>query len=92
MRTEAKKGKFKKMYTIKEQPMVQVAANDEELDIRMEAVYIVLDRVSWFDRSVMKLYLAGHKMTEVSKKSGIAIGVLYQSIHKTKMILRDVLR
>jgi RNA polymerase sigma factor (sigma-70 family) len=90
---EATRGQFRKLYTIREQPLVDVPAfNDElELSIQREHIQLWIDRLSYFDRNVITLYMAGHKLTELAKETDIPVGTFYQSIHRTKKLIHDAI-
>jgi len=50
------------------------------------------NHLSWFDRTVLELYLDGWSMVELGKQSGIEVNVLYKSISNSKKKLRRVIR
>ena len=50
------------------------------------------NHLSWFDRTVLELYLDGWSMAELSRQSGIGVSVLYESISQSKKKLRRVIR
>jgi DNA-directed RNA polymerase specialized sigma24 family protein len=86
---EATRGRFKRLYRIRDYAdpeMVQVS-QDLEKSIQRETLQLVIDRLSWFDRMVMNLYLEGWSMVEVADGSDIAVGVLYQSLHRSRKVI-----
>jgi len=91
---EATRGKFKEIYRIREGVTFDIEAPEVDLTIAIqrEQMQLVIDRLSWFDRELMNLYLEGWKMAEVSKKTGIGVGALYQSIHRSKKQIIDAIR
>jgi len=50
------------------------------------------NHLSWFDRTVLSLYLDGWSMAQLSREAGINVDVLYKSISESKKKLRDVIR
>ena len=91
---EATRGKFKEIYRIREGVAFDAVA--EELDltksIQREEMQLIIDRLSWFDRELINLYLQGWKMTEVAKKTGITVGTLYLSVHRSKQSIIHAFR
>lgn len=93
MYNEATRGKFKELYFISDnEPKEQRSENDWAKAIQREQMQLLLDRLSWFDRTVFSLYLQGWNMADVSRRSGIGESTLYRSLHLTRKILKDVLR
>lgn len=90
---EATRGQFKKAYRIREGIRADIAMEEPsmELSLRREMVQMAVDQLAWFDRQIMNLYLAGWKMTEVSEQSGIEVGTLYQSLHRSRKYITDVI-
>lgn len=93
MYNEATRGKFKELYHISDkEPDEQQSENDWGKAIQREQMQLLLDRLSWFDRTVFSLYLQGWNMADVSRRSGIGESTLYRSLHLTRKTLKDVLR
>tara|TARA_R110002167_G_scaffold78666_6_gene217493 strand:+ start:3576 stop:4040 length:465 start_codon:yes stop_codon:yes gene_type:complete len=91
---EATRGKFKELYLIREGVEYTPVADEPDLtkSLQREQMQLIIDRLSWFDREVINLYLQGWKMTEVSKKTGIAVSALYKSVSRSKKQIVDALR
>ena len=91
---EATRGKFKEIYRIVEGSKEDIKAEGLDLtkSIQREEMQLIIDRLSWFDRELINLYLQGWKMVDVSKKTGIGVGTLYQSVHRSKKIIVDAIR
>lgn len=93
MYNEATRGQFKTIYQIIDAiPEEKETESDWTKAIQREQMQLILDRLSWFDRTVFGLYLQGWNMADLSRRTGIGESVLYRSIHETKKILKDVLR
>jgi len=93
MYNEATRGKFKELYkTSDNEPEEQATSTDWSKAIQREQMQLLLDRLSWFDRTVFSLYLQGWNMADVSRRSGIGESTLYRSLHVTRKTLKDVLR
>lgn len=90
---EGTRGKFKKIYHSDFLELFETAIEDEslELSLRREMVQMAIDRLSWFDRQVINLYLEGWKMVEISKETGIEVSTLYQSLHRSKKFIAHVI-
>lgn len=92
MHREATRGQFKKAYSITAEIYFEVAEPEQDdKHLQREVVAIVLDRLSWFDRTVMQLYIDGQNMAELSAESGINQSTLYQSIYRTKNTLKNAI-
>jgi len=90
---EATRGQFKEIYKIIDQePDEATTENDWTKAVRREQMQLVLDRLSWFDRTLFSLYLQGWNMADLSRRSGIGESTLYRSLHITRKTLKDVLR
>ena len=91
---EATRGKFKEIYKIVEGVASDAVAPSPDLtkSIQREDMQLVIDRLSWFDRHLMNLYLDGWKMVEVAEGTGINVSVLYQSLHRSKIQIIDAIR
>jgi len=84
---------FRKLYQIHETPdTTPVSDYDLTAAIRKEEAMIMTNHLSWFDRTVLSLYLDGWSMAQLSRESGINASVLYESISQSKKKLRDVIR
>ena len=84
---------FRKLYQIHETPdTTPVSDYDLSAAIRKEEAMIMTNHLSWFDRTVLSLYLDGWSMAQLSRESGINASVLYESISQSKKKLRDVIR
>lgn len=90
---EATRGQFKRVYHIAENQGVDVAAPDEGMETAMQREYlqIMIDRLNWFDRTILTLYIEGWKLVEIANATGIPVGTLYQSIHKSKKAITDAI-
>ena len=91
---EATRGKFKEVYKIVEGVASDAVAPEPDLtkSIQREDMQLVIDRLSWFDRQLMNLYLDGWKMVEVAEGTEINVAVLYQSLHRSKIQIIDAIR
>jgi len=84
---------FRKLYQIHETPdTTPVSDYDLTAAIRKEEAMIMTNHLSWFDRTVLSLYLDGWSMAQLSRESGINASVLYESISQSKKKLRHVIR
>ena len=84
---------FRKLYHIEDAtPTNLVSDYDLTEMIRKEEALIMANHLSWFDRTVLGLYLDGWSMAELARQSGIHVDVLYQSISQSKKKLRRVIR
>lgn len=86
-------GTFRKLYQISDAPSyTHISSYDMQEAIRKEEALLMANHLSWFDRTVLELYLDGWSMAELSRQSGINNSVLYESISQSKKKLRDVIR
>ena len=86
-------GTFRKLYYISDAPeFTHVSDYDLADAIRKEEALLMADHLSWFDRTVLELYLEGWSMAELSRESGIKVSVFYESISQSKKKLRRVIR
>lgn len=93
MWTQATRGTFKSEYQLRDVPQVElISESDMALIIRREQVMILTQHLKWFDRQVLRLYLEGYNLRQVSRESGINHSVLYQSLHRTRKLLSDAIR
>ena len=78
-------GGFKKHYEIYETFEKDVPyVNDLTKALRAENFQLAVDRLSWFDGTVMMLYCDGYNLTKVAKEAGIAEHVLHKSLSRSK--------
>jgi|TARA_R110000803_G_scaffold171707_2_gene234609 DNA-directed RNA polymerase specialized sigma24 family protein len=93
MYNEATRGQFKQLYTITDAtPEEQAKEEDWTKAIQREQMQLIIDRLSWFDRTVFGLYLQGWNMADLSRRTGIGESTLYRTLHLTRKTLKDVLR
>lgn len=86
-------GTFRKLYKITDAPDYTHVSNYDIQDaIRKEEALLMANHLSWFDRTVLELYLDGWSMAELSRQAGITAEVLYKSISTSKKKLRLVIR
>ncbi|MHC5062264.1 MAG: sigma-70 family RNA polymerase sigma factor [Planctomycetota bacterium] len=86
-------GSFRKLYQIRDTPeFVHISNYDLAEAIRREEAMILANHLSWFDRTVLMLYLEGWSMAELARESGIKVSVFYMSISESKKKLRHVIR
>ena len=86
---------FRKLYYISDAPKkIGQLVSDYDLQeaIRKEEALLMADHLSWFDRTVLELYLDGWSMAELARETTIDVNVFYVSIHKSKKKLRRVVR
>jgi len=84
---------FQRLYRIVDAPAYTHVSNYDLSDaIRKEEALLMADHLSWFDRTVLTLYLEGWSMAEVARESGVNVNTLYKSIEQSKKKLRDVIR
>ena len=91
MYMEATRGKFKSLYNIQETPEGKEPVYEPgmERSLKLEQIELFIDRLPWFDKMVIRLYLDGHKLSEVAREADIHPATLYQSLHRTKKILAN---
>jgi len=86
-------GTFRKLYKITDAPdYTHISNYDIQEAIRKEEALLMANHLSWFDRTVLELYLDGWSMAELSRQAGITAEVLYKSISTSKKKLRLVIR
>lgn len=84
---------FRKLYHISEsQDYTPVSDYDLSDAIKKEEALIMTNHLSWFDRTVLSLYLDGWSMAQLSREADINVDVLYKSISESKKKLRNVIR
>lgn len=91
---EATRGQFKNLYQLQDTatPPEPIYDPDLTLSIRREQVEMIIDRLGWFDKTIIKLYLEGFNISDVARESGIKPATLYQSLHRTKKIISNAIR
>ncbi len=94
MYMEATRGQFKKIYRLEDRPPAPDVAVETDLQtaLRREQVELFIDRLQWFDRQIVRLYLDGHNLAEVAREAGINPATIYQSLHRTKKVIADAIR
>jgi DNA-directed RNA polymerase specialized sigma24 family protein len=86
-------GTFRKLYKITDAPdYTHISNYDIQEAIRKEEALLMANHLSWFDRTVLELYLDGWSMAELSRQAGIGASTLYESISQSKKKLRLVIR
>ncbi len=86
-------GTFRKLYHITDAPEYTHVSNYDLAEaIKKEEALLMANHLSWFDRTVLELYLDGWSMAELSRESGIKVSVFYESISQSKKKLRNVIR
>lgn len=92
MLVNATRGDFKKLYRILEGINIEIVDDEVRSDkFWKEEIYILAKHLSWFDRTVLHLYLEGHVLTEVSKETEIPVTTLWQSVSRSKKKLKDAI-
>lgn len=90
---QATRGSFKRLYRIFDHPVREVVSRDNIAEqIAREEAMLLTNHLAWFDRQVLRLYLEGYNLRQVSRESGIPHTTLYQSLHRTKKKLRHAIR
>lgn len=91
---EVTRGKFKRLYQIEDHPDASEVPHLEDMtkSIQREQMQLVIDRLSWFDRTLMNLYLEGWSMVEVAEGTDIAVNALYQSLHRSRKTIIHAIR
>lgn len=94
MWTEYTRGQYHKKHKLRSRETVEIVADKPFLDngrlLKLERIEIVLDRLPWFEQTVMRLYIDGWNMQEVAEQTGINPTVLYNVVNRTKKLLKDV--
>ena len=64
---EATRGEFKKEYILLEAPKVEIETPNSDLEhaFLLENFELATDRLSWFDRTILKLYCDGWNLTQI---------------------------
>lgn len=91
---EGTRGRYKKAYTYRNTPDGPDPVYDPDLSeaIMREEFELVKDRLTWFDRQVLDLYIEGYNLSEVARESGIDKDVFHTSLYRSRKKLKDVLR
>ena len=94
MYVEATRGQFKKIYAISESNAFPDIAEEQDLQkaLRLEQIELCVDRLAYFDRTIIRLYIDGHNMADVAAEAGIRPATIYQSISRTKQKITDAIR
>lgn len=83
--THDKGGGFKKHYEIYETFDKDLPYEyDLSKALRAENFQLAVDRLSWFDGTVMMLYCDGYNLTKVAKEAGIKEQVLHTSLSRSR--------
>ena len=83
-----RKGKNIKYQEIKDSDVIYY---DAAFDSSYEKVKIVLNTLYWYDKKVFDLINAGEKISTLSRKTGIPYYSLYNTYHKVKQKLKQIL-
>ena len=87
---EATRGKFKKIYELKDPPKhTHVSDYDLSEAFMREDFTLACDRLNWFDREVLRLHLEGWNLTQIARESGINSSVFHTSIHRSREKLKN---
>ncbi len=94
MYIEATRGQFKKIYRIEERGAMPELTEEPDLQtaIRLEQMELYIDRLGFFDKTIIRLYIEGTNLADVARESGIKPATLYQSLSRTKKSLANVVR
>lgn len=94
MYVEATRGQFKKIYRIEERGAMPELSEEPDLQtaIRLEQMELYIDRLGFFDKTIIRLYIDGTNLADVARESGIKPATLYQSLSRTKKSLANVIR
>ena len=87
---EATRGEFKKEYILLEAPQVEIQTpkNDLKHAFLLENFELATDRLSWFDRTILKLYCDGWNLTQIARESGINPSTFHTSLHRSREKLK----
>ena len=87
---EATRGEFKKQYELKEAPFhIHVSNYDLSEAFMKEEFSLATDRLTWFDRVILQLYLDGWNLTQVARETGIKTSVFHTCLHRSREKLKD---
>lgn len=90
---EGTRGRFKKQYIVKDTPeWIDVPAEDpSEKHFMLENIELIADKLTWFDKTILHLWIDGFNICEVARESGIPQQVLHTTLHRTKKKIKDAL-
>lgn len=92
MWTQATRGAFKAIYATNDIQAKDLPGHyDLSASIAREEAMILTRHLAWFDREVLRLYLEGYNLRQVSRESGIAHTTLYQSLWRTRKKLKHAI-
>ena len=81
--------KFKSDYEIYPVPRKdQLTEYDLSHAFLLENFELAVDRLSWFDRTTLKLYCEGWNLTQVARESGIKPSTFHTSLHRSREKLK----
>ena len=90
---EVTRGQFKRLMQIDGAQVMDVPDSPDPTNILVREVFEMMsDRLHWFDRAVLKLYLDGYNLTEVAKEADIKPSVLWVSVHRSKNKMRNAIQ
>ena len=87
---EGTRGAFDKMYNLNELEDGDIKDDRHDLShaFLLENFQLAVDRLSWFDRSIVKLYCDGWNLTQVARESGIGISTIHVSLFRSREKLK----
>ena len=86
---EATRGQFKDLYELNDYPEYdQESDYDLSHAFMLENFELAVDRLSWFDRTVLRLFADGWNMSQVSRESGINSTTFWTSLHRSRIKLK----
>lgn len=89
---EATRGEFKDKYQLRDAPdFVHVSNYDLTMAILKEELEIMTCHLSWFDRTVLRLYLDGWNLTKIARETGVNCSTFHTSLHRSRKKLKNVL-
>jgi len=92
MYVNATRGDFQKLYRVYDTYHQEVVDEQRSVNSFMkEEVYILANHLSWFDRTILFLYLDGQQMRKLASETGIPESHIYKSISNSKQKLRDAI-
>lgn len=87
---EATRGKFKTEYLLTDAPAhIHVSDYDISHALFLENFELALDRLNWFDRTILKLYCDGWNLTQIARESGINPSTFHTSLHRSRERLKS---
>ena len=76
---------FKKHYQMFDDIPEDLASDYDLTDaFLLEGLELAIDRLSWFDRIILRLYCDGYNLTQVARESGIKPSVFHTSLHRSR--------